>query len=84
MSYIKKVKQYGPEFKPLVRLIEHIRGGKYGDQKHPLGTLFIKDSIRVQHGIDIGDVIRTDDQVPYTPVDFGDEKNYLMFMLRWS
>lgn len=84
MSYIKKVKRESPEFDPLVRLIEKVRGGKYGNPKYPISTEFLKGIVREQYGIDIGQRVVGYEQPAYTPVDFGDEKNYTMFILKWT
>ena len=83
MSYIKQVKRSSPEFTPLVRLVEKVRGGKYGNPENPITTELIKSIIKEHNGIDIGEHILNQKE-SYTPVDFGDEQNYLIFMLRWT
>ena len=86
MSYIKQVTRSSPEFTPLVRLIEKVRGGKHGNPKYPAGTELIKATIREQYSIDIGERVTYEGVADsaYTPVDFGDEQNYIMFMLKWA
>lgn len=81
MTYIKKVKQKSIEFDPLVRLITDVRRGKYGNSNHIMTTEQIKHEIKEKYNIDIGD---RNVEKQYTTVDFHNEKNYIVFLLRWT
>lgn len=72
MSYKKEVSKNSIEFEPLVRIIAETRKHKRYE---------ISQIIEKEYGIIIG-VYSHKQQL--TPVDFGDERNYILFMLRWS
>lgn len=77
MPHIINVNMDHPAFKPLVSIIEDIRG-KYGINGYSLTTGELKDRINALHGIKIGDY---DHEKKHHPVEFGSEEDLVLFML---
>lgn len=83
MSYIKHVRGSDLEFRPLSKLITHVRVENYGDPKNIVSVSTLKNFIKENYGISIGEY--NDEERPAsTPVDFGDEQNYILFLLKWT
>jgi hypothetical protein len=71
------------EFEPLVKMIKWAKENS-SHAGTPLSRETHCDIINEQFNISIGEFNRLmPESSSYTPVDFGDEKNYMMFLLRW-
>lgn len=74
MSYKVKVNRNSVEFNPLVNLIDKV-GKQYDtNTKEKLCKM-----IKIDYGITIGEY--TED---YNFIDFGNERNYILFLLEWT
>lgn len=84
MSYIVKVARGSPEFDPLVKIISMVRQDNKSsttEEDSVMGGKDIRKIILKEYGIDIGEYSTVE---RYTPVDFGDDQNYVWFLLRWT
>ena len=87
MTYIVKVNRESLEFEPLVKMIAAIKRKTvlFPERKErkydPSFKEQAKRIILEEHGINIGEL---NHEERYTTVDFGNEQNYIWFLLRWA
>jgi hypothetical protein len=76
MSYILNVRNGTITFNCLVKAIEYVN-----KKNPPFDISEIKKRIKKEFDVEIGEF---DSYKKYTPVDFGTEQNYMLFLLRWA
>lgn len=80
MSYVKHVNTKSPEYLPLVNAIQSIKNEVDRDPE-PNDSI---DAIRILIYERYGVSIDLYNNKGYHNVDFGNEKNYTLFLLRWA
>lgn len=80
MSYVKHVNTKSPEYLPLVNAIQSIKNEVDRDPELHDSIDAIRILIYKRYNVSIDLYNKTG----YHNVDFGDEKNYTLFLLRWS
>lgn len=80
MSYVKHVNTKSPEYRPLINAIQSIKN-EVDQHPHLNETI---DAVRILIYKRFNVSINLYNKKGYHDVDFGDEKNYTLFLLRWS